>query len=160
MLKNDPTNFKNFTVINSLGVFWFFLVTLFRVGGFLFVAYLTVANLARLVISVHCQVSVRSKYLLRFLYQCWITGGHTIHPPIEGLLPLTSIEPTPFRNSAFKVAGLQVHVNAPVDISLFKKIAGCLTRNLTQHYFSFYISSFRSSRSEVFYKTLLQESPF
>ena len=47
------------------------LVTLFRFRGFFVcVAYLTVANLARLGISVH-----------------WITGGHTIHPPIEGLLP-------------------------------------------------------------------------
>ena len=34
--------------------FFFFLVTLFRVGGFLSVAYLTVANLARLEVSVHC----------------------------------------------------------------------------------------------------------
>ena len=31
---------------------------------------------------------------------CWITGGHTIHPPIEGLLPPTGIESTPFQNSA------------------------------------------------------------
>ena len=38
---------------------------------------------------------------------CWITGGYTIHPPIEGLLPPTGIEPTPFQNSASKVAGLQ-----------------------------------------------------
>ena len=34
---------------------------------FLSVAYLTVANLARLGISVHCQVSVRSQYLVRLL---------------------------------------------------------------------------------------------
>ena len=40
---------------------------------------------------------------------CWITGAHTIYPPIEGLLPPASIEPTPFRNSASKVAELQVH---------------------------------------------------
>ena len=60
------------------------------------VAYLTVANLARLGILVQCQVSVRSQYLVRLLFQCWITGGHTIHPPIEGLLPPTGIEPTPF----------------------------------------------------------------
>ena len=54
---------------------------------------------------------------------CWITGGHTIHPPIEGLLPPTGTEPTPFRNSASKVAGLQVHATTgachnlpPLDI--------------------------------------------
>ena len=35
-----------------------FLVTLFRVGFFCSVAYLTVANLARLGVSGHCQVSV------------------------------------------------------------------------------------------------------
>ena len=38
------------------------------------------------------------------------TGGDTIHPPIEGLLPPTGIEPTLFRNSGCKVAGLKVHV--------------------------------------------------
>ena len=37
-----------------------------------------------------------------------ITGGHTIHPPIEGLLPPTGIEPALIRNSASKVAGIQV----------------------------------------------------
>ena len=87
----------------------FFLVTLFRVGFFLYVAYLTVANLVRLGISVHCYVSVRSQYLVGLLSLCWITGGHTIYPPIEGLLPPTGIENTPFRNSPSKVAGLQVH---------------------------------------------------
>ena len=39
----------------------------------------------------------------------WITDGHTIHSPIERLLPPTGIEPTPFRNPATEVAGLQVH---------------------------------------------------
>ena len=43
----------------------------------------------------------------------WITGGHTIHTPIEGLLPPTGTEPTPFRNSASRVAGLQVHATTP-----------------------------------------------
>ena len=43
----------------------------------------------------------------------WITVGHTIHPPIEGLLPPTGIEPTPFQNLASKVAGLQVHATIP-----------------------------------------------
>ena len=32
-----------------------------------------------------------------------------IHPPIEGLLPRTGIEPTPFRNYAF---GSQMHLQA------------------------------------------------
>ena len=77
------------------------------------VAYLTAANLARLRIPVQCQVSVRSQYLVRLLSQCWITGGHTIHPPMEGLLSPTGIEPTPFRNLACKVAGLQVHATTP-----------------------------------------------
>ena len=92
---------------------FFFFIYFIQSRVFLSVAYLTVANLARLGISVHCQVSVRSQYLVRFLSQCWITGGHTIHPPIEGLLPPTGIEPTPFRNSASKVAGLQVHATTP-----------------------------------------------
>ena len=43
-----------------------FLVTLFRVGV-LSVAYLTVANLAQLEISVYCKVSVSSQYLVRLL---------------------------------------------------------------------------------------------
>ena len=32
-----------------------------------------------------------------------------MYPPLERLSPLAGIEPTPFRNSASKVAGLQVH---------------------------------------------------
>ena len=48
---------------------------------------------------------------------CWITDGHTIHPRVEGLLPQTGIEPTPFRNSASKVAGLPVHLTTPGLIS-------------------------------------------
>ena len=42
-----------------------------------------------------------------------MTGGHTMHPPIEGLLPPTGIELTPFQDSASKVAGLQVHTTTP-----------------------------------------------
>ena len=37
---------------------------------------------------------VRSQYLARLLSLCWITFAHTLHPPIEGLLPLNGIEPT------------------------------------------------------------------
>ena len=70
--------------------FIIFLVTLFRIGFFLSVAYLTVANLARPRISVRCQVSVMSQHLVRFHSFCWIIGGHTIHPPIEGLLLCSS----------------------------------------------------------------------
>ena len=76
-------------------------------SGFLSVA--AVANLVQIGISIHCQVSARSQYLVRFLSLYWITGGHTVHPPIEGLLPPTVMEPTTFRNLASKVSGLQVH---------------------------------------------------
>ena len=75
------TNADNFIV------FFIFLQFLYLESRFLSVAYLTVANLARLGISVHCQDSVRSHYLVRLFSQCWITGGHTIHPPVRGLLP-------------------------------------------------------------------------
>ena len=46
------------------------------------------------------------------------TGGHIIHPPIEGLLPITGFEPTPFRNSASKVGGLQVHATTPITYTI------------------------------------------
>ena len=36
-----------------------------------------------------------------------------IYPPIEGLLPLTGIEPTPFWNSSSKAAELQVYATTP-----------------------------------------------
>ena len=78
-----------------------------------FYSYFIQSNLAQPGISVHCQVSVRSQYLVRLLSQCQITGGRTIYPPIEGLLPPTGIEPTPFQNSASKVPGLQVHATTP-----------------------------------------------
>ena len=50
-----------------------------------------------------------SQYLVGFRSLCWISDGHTLRLPIQGLLPPTGIEPTPFRNLASKVAGLQVH---------------------------------------------------
>ena len=40
---------------------------------------------------------------------CWITGGH----PPRGLLLPTGTEPTPHRNLASKIAGLQAHVTTP-----------------------------------------------
>ena len=92
---------------------FFFFQLLYLESGFLSVAYLAVANLARIGISVHCQASARSQCLVRLLSQCWITGGHTIHPPIEGLLPPSGTEPTQFRNSPSKVPGLQVHATTP-----------------------------------------------
>ena len=44
---------------------------------------------------------------------CWITGGHIMHPPIEGVLPPTGIKPTVFEHSKFNIAGLQAHANTP-----------------------------------------------
>ena len=93
--------------------FFPFFQLLYLESAFLSIAYLTVANLARLGILVHYQVSVRSQYLVRLLSQCWITGVHTIHPLIKGLLSSTGIEPTLFQNSPSKVAGLQVHATTP-----------------------------------------------
>ena len=59
---------------------------------FLSVGYLTIDNVIRLKISARYCVSAGSQYLIRLLSLCWIAGGHTIHPPIEGLLPPTGIE--------------------------------------------------------------------
>ena len=75
----------------------FFLV-LYLELDFLSAAYLTVAKFL-----------VRSQCLVRLFSLCWITGDHTIHAPFERLLPLTDIGSTPFRNSASKVAGIQMH---------------------------------------------------
>ena len=105
--------FLSFKHMHAMAVMIFFQL-LYLESGFLSVAYLTIANLARLGISVHCQVSVRLQYLVRLLSQCWIAGGHKIRPPIEELLPPTGIEPTPFRNSTSKVAALQVDASTPV----------------------------------------------
>ena len=46
-----------------------------------------------------------------------------MHSSIEGLLPPTGTEPAPFRNSASKVAGLQVHATRLVVtlLTLLKK---------------------------------------
>ena len=46
------------------------------------------------------------QYSVRLLSLCWIKGGYSIHPPIQALLPLIGIGPTPFRNSASRVAEL------------------------------------------------------
>ena len=81
--------------------------------GFLSLAYLTVANLNRCGISIHYQVSERPQYLVKLSSLVTVTVGHTINPPIKGLLTSTSIEPTPFPNTAFKVTKLQVHTTTP-----------------------------------------------
>ena len=39
--------------------------------------------------------------------------GHTIHLPIEEVLPQTATGPTPFWNPASKVARLQAYTNTP-----------------------------------------------
>ena len=46
-------------------------------------------------------------------FLCWIRDGHTIHSPIQGLLPPSGAEPTLFQNSVSKLAGLQVHATTP-----------------------------------------------
>lgn len=45
----------------------------------------------------------------------WITDDHIIlkDPHVEGLLPPTDTESTPFQNPASKVTGLQVHATSP-----------------------------------------------
>ena len=50
-----------------------------------------------------------------------ITGGQTVHPPIDELLTPTDIELTPFRNSASKVTGLQVHATTPGRLNAVKQ---------------------------------------
>ena len=112
---------------------FFFLSYFIQSRVFLSAAYLTVANLVRIGILVHCQVSGRSQYLVRLLsVQFWITGGHTIYPPIEGLLPPTGIEPTPFRNSASKVAELQVHARRMIDCRscMYQQLLGFMSFTL------------------------------
>ena len=55
--------------------------------------------------------------MVRFLFLCWITGGHTVHPSIEGLLSPNGVEPTLFQHFTSKVAGLRVHATTPcIDI--------------------------------------------
>ena len=92
------------------------LKTLFYYLIIFYLLYLELGFFFRLGVSVQCQVSVRSQYLVRLLSFCWITGGHTIHPPIEGLLSPFGTEATPFQNSASNVVGLQVHAIAPISI--------------------------------------------
>ena len=63
-----------------------------------------------------------------------ITGDHTIHPPIEVLLPPTGVEPTPFWNSTSKVAGLQVHTTIP-SCGLHVSVRANLSLKVTANFF-------------------------
>ena len=68
-------------------------------------------------ITVRCNFLARSQYLVRILSLWWITGGHTVHQPLEWLLLQTGFEPTPFQISV----ALQVHATKP--IKYFLKLA-------------------------------------
>ena len=100
----------------------FFFVTLFRVE--FFKPQLT---LRQLIYS-----DVESWLIVRFQLgpsiqpgsspssQCWIRGGHTIHQPIEGMLPPTGNKPTSFRNSASKGSWITeaCHYTRPILLKL------------------------------------------
>ena len=59
--------------------------------------------------------------LARFLSLCRITCGYTIHPSIEGLLPLTGIEPTPFRNSKVRSFSILQSTFTGCQLAFLKK---------------------------------------
>ena len=62
--------------------------------------------------------------------------GHMIRRTMEGLLPPTGIEPTPYRNYASKVTGLQVHANTSrsllLTLNIFHTFFLCLCCCLKQ----------------------------
>ena len=93
----------------------FFLVTLFRVSIFIRSLFSQAWNLGLLLVLSSV------KHLVRLFSLSCIAGGHKNYPAIERLLPPTGIEPTLFRNSASKVAGLQVHVLNFVTLTVFKR---------------------------------------
>ena len=68
-------------------------------------------------ITVRCKFSARSQYLVRRLSLWWITGGPTVHQPLEWLLSQIGFKPTPFQISV----GIQVHATRP--IKYFLKLA-------------------------------------
>ena len=70
------------------------------------------ANAVRLKTSDRFQVSVMVQCLFSLLSLYWITNGHIIHPPVEGLLPPRGVEITKFQNSVFKVARFQMRATA------------------------------------------------
>ena len=82
-------------VFTTLPNIYFFSCFKFRPGFYIrSLLFLSVDNLVRLKITVGSQVSARSHYLVRYFSLCSITSGYTIHPPTEGLIPLTG-HPTP-----------------------------------------------------------------
>ena len=90
----------------------FFVFAYFIWSQVLPVALFMLAHLVRFGFSVRCQVSVKFQYLVKFLSLYWTTGSQTIHPPIEGMLPLLVSNPNPFRTVS-KVTRLQVYVTTP-----------------------------------------------
>ena len=106
---NTPQPFSNFL---WRSIFYFLFVTLFRIGFFIrslpygsqFGATWNLGSLLGLHLG-----PVFSQALSLY----WIISGHTIQPPIEGLLLPTGIESTPFRNSASKVVGLLGSATTP-----------------------------------------------
>ena len=93
----------------------FFLVTLLWILVSLAVAYLTIAYLAGLESRFVVRSQLGPSISPGSFPGAGLHVGHTIHAPIEGLLPPTGIEPTPFRNSASEVTGLQVHATTLSD---------------------------------------------
>lgn len=85
----------------------------------LLVAYLTVAILMWLRISVRCWVLVRSQYLVMILSQCCIANCHRTYPPIVGLLPSIYIKRTSFGNYDSKAAKIQVHATMDKKFQYF-----------------------------------------
>ena len=125
MLQHSNEQFPDFFIIGNFGqlfgcffIFRYPFQLLYVESGFLSVAYLMVASLVQFGISVRCQVSAKSQYLVRLLSLCQISGGQTIHS-IERLLTPISTLPTSLRNFASKVAGLQMHANTLSDITLY-----------------------------------------
>ena len=93
-----PKAYLIYCETSMMGLLWkyhYFFSYFFRVGFFI------------------CSLPVRSRYLVRLLFLCWITGCRTIDPPIWGLLPPTGTEPTPFRNLASQVSASQLNATTP-----------------------------------------------
>ena len=92
------------------------LVTLFRVRCFYL--QLTLRQLmqpdleSRFIVPVLLGLSQIPVFIQAPLLVLDYRWSHNV-PPIEGLLPVTVVEPTLFRNLASKVAGLQVNANTP-----------------------------------------------
>ena len=72
-----------------------------------------------------CQVSVR------YLSLSWITGGRTIHSPIDRLFTPTGIEMQLFRNSVSKIAGSQLNVTKRSELLLSERLLQAILTNIT-----------------------------